>query len=259
MPALEILDLATRPEADGHATPFTKSNGVARSHYWEPDGFGQFVVDSHLAAGTVLDWLPGHGDEIVYVLEGEIAVDGASIGPRGAVVIESDAATRLEATAATHIVHLGTTHPGPLTESTIGPPSPVNHGLHVTPEDAARLRSITLAPLEYNGKVYDDTVHTAWFADATCDTCRAVFFRVWGDGPHNSGTTHSHSIPELMVVTGGAIQVGDERVTAGMVLAIPADLRYTFSTIEPWEFLNYRPDASWVTRNPAEPPIFDQI
>jgi hypothetical protein len=260
MPALQIMEAERLREVSGYAAPFTRVlEGSARSRVFFPDGFGQFVVHAQVERGSVLGWQEHHGDEGVYVAEGEIVADGAHISSGGAVVVESDVPIRIDVVRDANLVHVGTTVPGPVADSTIGAPVSSEHGLHVHQRELAPTRTFELAPLEYNGTMYEDVVHTAWFADATCPKCRIVLFRTWGPGPHRSGITHSHSVDELIVMTAGEIQFEGKPLAAGTTLAIPADLRYTFDTTMEWEFLNYRPDASYVTRNPAEAPIFDQV
>jgi quercetin dioxygenase-like cupin family protein len=260
MPELHIVDADGLDAVAGYAAPFTQlASGSATSRICAPDEFGLFSLHAELASGTVLQWAPHHGDEGVYVAEGTVVVDGEAIDPGGAVVIEADVPTRLEAATDVKVVHVGTTQAGPVTNSTVGSPESDGHRNHVCHADTAPRRSFELAPLEFEGKLYEDVVHTSWFGDATCPRCRIVLFRTWGPGPHRSGINHSHSVHELIIVTSGEIRFDGQPLKAGTTLAIPADLRYTFDTAMEWEFLNYRPDASYVTRNPAEPPIFDQV
>jgi quercetin dioxygenase-like cupin family protein len=252
----EVIDSRALPELDGYAAPFTKAVGRVRSRYYAPAEFGQFVAHGTLDRGAELAWASSHGDEALFVLEGEVRVDGQPVGLKEAVVIESDVAAVLEVTADARFVHVGSTEPGPNNESVFGPPDTTKRSVHVhTPATSPVVRH-ELGTVEVDGVVHDDIVNTAWFADGRCPSCRVALFRVWGDGPHR-GASHHHSAHELITVTAGQIQVGRDRIEPGMTLAIPAERRYSFRASGRWEFLNYRSDISSITRNPADPPVFD--
>jgi hypothetical protein len=142
--------------------------------------------------------------------------------------------------------------------SAIGPPREDGHGVHVYEHGTSPMMSYTNGPVELNGRMFEDAVDTAIYADGTCETCRIALFRVAGTGPHKS-TSHSHSADELISVIGGEIQLGRDWVRSGMTVAIPGDWRYGFRTFGPWEFINYRADASYTIRNPSDPPVFDGL
>jgi quercetin dioxygenase-like cupin family protein len=252
----EVIDSKAVPELDGHGSEFTRASAGVRTRYSAPSDFGQFVAHGVMQRGATLQWDTFHGDEAVFVLAGDVRVDGSEIGPKGSVVIEADLPAVLEATTETGFVHVGSTNPGPYRASVLGPPSRATRSLHVNDPGTATASRYEFEPIDLDGVTHEDVVNTAWYTDGTCPGCRIAFFRVWGDGPHR-GRSHSHSAHELITVTAGEIQVGRDRVEAGMTLAIPANRRYSFRASAPWEFINYRSDASYMTTNPDAPPVFD--
>jgi hypothetical protein len=61
-----------------------------------------------------------------------------------------------------------------------------------------------------------------------------------------ASAVHSHTQDELIHVLGGRIRVGSQWAEPGDTLAVPADVRYRFSTAEDgYAFINYRADASY--------------
>ena len=252
----EVIDSTALPERDGHGAPFTTSRGPVRSRSHAPAGFDQFVAHGTLGRGAVLEWGSGHGDEGVFVLAGDVRVDGCDVGAKSAVVIEADAATTLEAVSDARILHVGSTIPGPVVASSYGAPDTSTRSVHVHDAETAPVLTYEFPPVEVDGVIHDDVVRTAWFSDGGCPSCRIALFRVWGTGPHR-GKSHHHSAHELITVTEGEIQVGRDRVVPGMTLAIPAERRYSFRTAMPWEFVNFRSDVSTMTVNPGDPPVLD--
>jgi hypothetical protein len=51
--------------------------------------------------------------------------------------------------------------------------------------------------------------------------------------------------------------VGRDLAEAGSAIAIDADQRYGFQATSNWAFLNYRRDASYLTREPRSAPILE--
>src|SRR3954471_20593932 len=75
-----------------------------------PLGFVDFPlwsVRSELAPGAALAWDGRHGEEGLYVLEGELVVDGRVCPAGGVVVVESDVAATVTAPAGARVVHVG--------------------------------------------------------------------------------------------------------------------------------------------------------
>lgn len=245
MATFEVIDPAALPAHDGYRAPFCTSRGHLRSRVRTPEGFGQFVVYGDLEAGSEISWEAEHGDEGVFVLDGRVDLEGTAVPAKGAVVIEAGAPARLRALAGTRLLHLGSTRPGPRLESVIGPPSTDRPSVHVFgPEGLAR---------ESYG-----TSDLTFYADSYCDGCRISLFRNNGHAAHVDAS-HSHSVHEMITVTEGELQVGRDTVRALKTLAIPADRRYGYRTRGPWEFINFRLDASWYLAAPGTEPIPERI
>jgi quercetin dioxygenase-like cupin family protein len=245
-PRYEVIDRETLPEISGYAAPFCVSQGIVRSRFSAPEGFGQFVLYADLDAGAEVEWNDEHGDEGIFVLAGEVEVDGKAAPAKGGAIVESNAKARLRAKVDSRLLHLGSTVASPPTDSALGAPDPNGHGVHVY--DASGKAAIPFA----NGIINN------YFADSHCPTCRISLFRV--SGPEAQRTeSHSHSVHELITVTEGELQVGRDVVRPLMTLAIPRDRRYGFRAKPHWEFVNFRLDASYFTKAPGSTPILEGI
>lgn len=169
--------------------------------------------------GGSVEWPASHGEEAVYVLDGEVAIDGRTVPAGGAIVLHADEPCRLEGTA--RLAHFSSA-----TRGAVG-------GRHlVGPGGVSR----SGAP---SGS------QATWFADSTCDGCGVALFRVERDTPGNRGRSHSHSADEILFLVEGGIRLGAHEVPTDHAVFIPADTRYAV-TCGPVKhaFLNYRPTAS---------------
>ena len=86
------------------------------------------------------------------------------------------------------------------------------------------------------------------FADAACPSCE-----VWLHGnqypPGYRVGRHYHSEDEVIVVTGGVIQLGRVEYGRGAVIAVDADTRYGFTAgPDGMSFVNYRPASPTYSR-----------
>ena len=107
MPDYQVIDPATLPELDLYQAPFCTATGGVRSRFKAPEGFGQFVVYATLDAGAEVAWAQDHGDEGVFVLDGEVEGDGQIVPKKGAIVVEAGATAHLRASEASQLLHLG--------------------------------------------------------------------------------------------------------------------------------------------------------
>jgi hypothetical protein len=250
MAEYEVIDSDALPEVEGYQAPFCTSSGGVRSRFRAPEDFGQFVCYADLDTGAEVAWDDTHGDEGVFVVSGEVEVSGAGtgdgvVGAKGAVIVEAGAPARLMAKVPTRLLHLGSTVAGAMTESTIGPPSGDAPTVHVYgPEGKA-------------GRDYG-ALGNVFYADSYCDGCRISLFRVTGHEPY-VGTSHLHTVHEMITVTEGELQVGRDTAGPLVTLAIPANRRYGFRTKGPWEFVNFRLDASWYVLGPGSEPVREGI
>lgn len=246
-----VADVVVAEHREGESTyqaPFTRVRGETATSCSKPDGFEQFVVTGTLTAGTELEWDGAHGDEAVYIREGELVYEGTACGPGDALIIESGAPALLRAEVDTMVVHFGASSLDATSGGFLGPPLPAGHGVHVVrTEDAP----VTTSRLE------DGTeVRATWYADGVCRTCRLTLLRVAADGPV-TGPSHQHSEDEVMCLLRGEMHVGPITVGEGMSIAIPAERRYGFRTKEAFEFVNFRLAPCTVVVRPGEPPKLD--
>jgi uncharacterized cupin superfamily protein len=233
-----VIDPVDAEESDHYPAPTTKVEGSSRGRFSNPDAFPLWFVVGELEAGSELSWAAGHGDEVVYVAEGELEVDGLRCDSGGVVIVESDVATTVRAKERTAVVHFGPVSFEPPGDGPLGPPSPDGHGVHVRDEHSLPRKN--------------------FYADSDCPTCRLTLMRNV-HGPLHTTASHTHSTDEIIYMLSGDIQFGSSRVTPGMALAIPGDYRYRFRSQTGCEFLNYRRDASLYTTNPKEAPLLETV
>jgi hypothetical protein len=205
-----------------------------------------WLVEARLDDGAELHWDDDHGDEVVYVADGSLEVDGVPAGGRAAAIVESGVATRVCATSDAHVLVFGSVR-GPSVDGPLGPPHPRGHTVHVVGlDDAVALDSA------------DGLRTSVHYADSSCPTCRVTFFENVFRGPTVTAS-HTHSQDELMCVTGGEIQMGPSALHAGETVSIPGGRRYGFRAAGPTSFLNYRCDRSFYVGAPGSPPIAETI
>jgi hypothetical protein len=180
------------------------------------------------------------------VVDGTLAVDGNTLGPGGALIVEAGVETEARVESSTELVHVGPVAAAPPADGLLGAADPSGHGLHVIPAGAANA-------------IQFGAFAQVSFADSTCPTCRIALFRVDGtDEPYVVGS-HLHSEDEIIHVLSGALQVGPRTVAAGMSIAIPGGQRYGFRTNSAFSFLNYRADVSTVVTTPGSEPHIETV
>lgn len=199
-----------------------------------PDGSELWLVSGTLDAGTSLSWSADHADEAVYVRDGSVSVDGQTVGPDAALVIESGAELVVTAETDVALVHVG----------------------GGAPESPSAGRVVIVGPGGTWSDVSDNR-NTRFFADATSPSCSLWFLYSERFQRHDS-PTHSHSQQEVIHVLRGELIMGAKRVRPGDTLYVEADRRYRFhSSDEGYAFLNYRAGPSLMTIGRDDPPIVE--
>lgn len=222
-----------------------RATGVVSSRRLSPEGYSLWLCDSELADGGTLTWDEAHGDDGMYVLGGELEVDGRRCPQDGAVVVESDVATVARAVGPTRIAHFGCALAEPPTGGRFGPPAPRGHGVHVL---GPRGRFLS-------GKL--EGVHAVWYADSTCETCRAQLLKVTSY-PSDRNTAHHHSQDEIIYLVAGTMRLGAYELGAGTALSIPANARYAPKAGPNGHvFLNFRRDVSEQVYARSEPALLE--
>jgi quercetin dioxygenase-like cupin family protein len=175
-----------------------------------------------------IEWNDDHGDEGVYVVSGEVEVDGRLCPAGGAVIVEAGVPARM--TGRAHVVRMGS---------------------RATPRAGGQIVHV-IGPGGTWAKV-EEGRDTRYFADSECPTCDITLF-VTGRARNHESPIHSHSSDELIHVLDGSITVGKRVAGAGSTLVIAAGQRYGFKS-DGFSFLNYRPGVATMTVDKNAPPI----
>ncbi len=237
---IELVDPSTIPARDSYPIGYPEVDGQAEIRFTELRDYQFFVASLVIGEGTSLAWSQEHGEEALFVLAGEVSVGAVACKTKGSVIVESDAVGSLIAVTESKLLHLGRTPGATPPVGLYGPPAAGMHTMHVL--DSNGMRTTNPAP----------GFEMTHYADAGCATCRVDFFRVRGDGP-TKAPSHSHSMDEMITVTEGTLRVGPLSVPAGSTIAVPGNRRYGFRTTGAYEFVNYRPDVSFIFTQPGEP------
>jgi quercetin dioxygenase-like cupin family protein len=242
---LEVMD-ADRELRSGYLAPFCEASGAVRSVLFHPAGYSLWEVEAELGAGTELRWHVRHGDEVVFVIDGELRVDGVQCGPNAAAIVEADVPTTARALTDLRVLHFGPASPEPPSEGPLGPARSEGHRVHVIEQEAAAL-------------VGDPAGHgSRYYRDSTCETCRAAFFEPFDHAPFVT-PSHVHSEDEIIRVLDGELRLGRMTLRPGMSIAIPGGARYSFRTPGGYSFLNYRRDAATCVVAPGTPPVLETV
>jgi quercetin dioxygenase-like cupin family protein len=217
MAKLTIIDQRDVEPAGDHG-----ATGRRWSKLLSPPDYVLWLYLVELDAGGSITWSTDHGDEALYVFEGELDVDGRRCPAGGAVIVESGVPAAVTATTASRLGHYGSR----------GAASTAGTSVHVVgPEGIATF-----------GDPAD--VAARFFADAGCPTCRLALFEVTRDH-ERPGRPHSHSADEIIYITAGTMVLGARRLGPGTALSIPGGVRYAEgSGSDGCVFLNYRREAS---------------
>jgi len=227
MKGLELAYARDRAMADGLAGMPCRLEGGGRSAVVvSPADEPLWAVRVDLDAGASLAWESDHGEEALFVLSGDLAVDDVPCPTRGAVVVEADAYPTVRATSDAAVVYLGHR------------PTGVAAG--------KRGRRVHVFGPDGDFRLHGGGHDVVMFVDATCDGCDLMLFTTSRADAHVQ-TPHSHSQDEIIYLLDGEITMGSYRFDAGDALAIEADRRYGFRSEDGYRFLNFRPALSWMT------------
>jgi quercetin dioxygenase-like cupin family protein len=243
MAAIEVTK-SDAPFENGYLAPSCEADGQIHSTMFRPEGYSLWEVEADLDAGAELRWGSQHGDEVVFVVDGEVEVDGEACGPRSAAIIEAGVPATARVLKPSKVVHFGPTSVDAPNDGLYGPPPVEGRRVHVArPDDTTRVGS-------------DDGPGAVYYADSHCPTCRLAFFEVSGPVAQVVGS-HTHSQDEIIRVTSGELRLGRTRVGPGMSVAIPGGYRYGFRTPGAFSFLNYRRDVSTYVAAPGSTPMVE--
>jgi mannose-6-phosphate isomerase-like protein (cupin superfamily) len=221
------------------------ASGVTWSKALNPPGYSLWLCYSALEDGATLSWVPPHGDDGIYVLDGALDVEGRRAPAGGAVIVESKAVATVRAVGVTRILHAGTASDEPPADGVFGPVREDGHGVHV----------IGPAGRFVSGR--REGVNVIWFADSTCETCRLSMFVV-DCREEKKGPPHHHSQDEIIYILDGSITMGRAVYGRGSSLCIPAGTRYGFQGgVEGHRFFNFRADVSHQVNDRSQPGLLE--
>jgi quercetin dioxygenase-like cupin family protein len=196
---------------------------------------------AELDDGGDLAWGDRHGDEAVYVLAGQLEVEGRVCPTGGAIIVEAGVPTVATARGPATIAYCSPADADSPSDGIYGPPDPDGHIVHIVGEKG------------WFRSGHRENVVAIWFADSTCPTCRISLFRVDHVAGH-SGNLHSHSQDEIIYVLTGSVRLGSQDYGPGTALNIPANIHYRVSYPDGADFLNYRRDVSEQRKGRDGPP-----
>ncbi|HEX8056227.1 MAG TPA: hypothetical protein VF481_06175 [Novosphingobium sp.] len=215
--------------------PPAEASGRMRSHAYLAGARDPLHLLRHaLAPGTVLCLRGEPSDRVVYVLDGEIAVDECALIKGSSMIVEFGAEVEVVASEEQGAILLVFNQASRPHDA-----RPGGH-IHLLPRAAVPCTHDLGTQNEMGGGIH---------ADAACPTCT-----VWlheNDFHCRHGTVvplHSHSEDEIIFVTAGEIKLGNRRYGPGTALAIAADTVYGFEAApEGLSFINFRAASPTVT------------
>jgi hypothetical protein len=236
----QVIDHGRAPESSVYPAPHCWVEGRVRARFGRPEGFRQWILTGRLERGTTMEWGPEHGDEALYLIEGELGVGDGVCHEGGAVIVESGMRPVVTARSDSRVVHVGA---DPFT-----PDDPRPHGLPTGPGQGVHL--VEPVGLDAVGSDVADPSILSFFANGRCPSCRLMLYRVSGEGNTSS---HLHTQPQLQHVLWGEFKVGSFTLRQGSTFAVPAGYRYAYRASGPWQLLVHRPDLSMMRYDPRGP------
>jgi hypothetical protein len=199
------------------------ATGLRWNKPMSPDDYGLRLDLVELDAGGAISWGPAHGDDALFVFDGELEVDGHPCPAGGAVIVEAGVPATVRATTTTRLGSYRTRDAMPARAGAyvhvVGP-----RGVDVFGDPA--------------------TVAARFLTNASCPTCRLSLFEVIRDR-ERPGRPHSHSADEIIFITAGEMVLGARRLGPGTALSIPGGVRYAEgSGPAGCVFVNYRAEPS---------------
>ena len=180
-----------------------------------------------MAPGSRIRWSDSARGHLAYVWEGSVTVGDRRLGPGSMIIVEHRAGTEAVADGDAALLVFNTS-----AASTDLPKRAGGH-VHLLPaEDVPHVDRLSATA----------NVGAALYADSDCPTCEFWLHANHFHEPDYSVAAHFHSEDEVIVVTSGAIMLGQRRYGRGTAIAIPQRTVYAFRTgPEGLSFINFRP------------------
>jgi hypothetical protein len=247
MATLSVANM-NRESGSGYLAPTCDALGDITSTLFHPENYSLWEVAADLCAGAKLQWSRRHGDEVLYILDGSLEINGLICLPKTAVFVEADVEAQASALTAMRALHFGPRSITPPTDGMLGRARSDGHRVHsVGFEDAVLFGT----PGASRGGRY--------YSDSTCDTCRAYFLEYFDTDGKSEVNSHAHSQDEIIHILSGELRVGRLKVGPGQSIAIPGNYRYGFHATGPLSFVNYRRDASTIISKPGDVPLLETL
>ncbi len=246
MRKIEVVSADRSPAAGGdgasHFPVSGRVSGPFRRRCASPPGASIWMDEILLEAGASIRWNPSHGDEALFVVSGELAVldeEGRICPAGGAIVIEAQAGSTVEARVESRVIHMGACEDD---ATTVG----VSRRSPPDPQDRPESKVHVIGP-RGTFEALEPGRETRFFADATCPTCSLWLLYTARSFAYES-PVHSHSQDELIHVLRGEIRIGSLAAGPGASIFIAANQRYQFRAgPDGFAFLNYRRAGSEMT------------
>lgn len=185
-----------------------------------------------LDKGVQLRVAPPMTDCALFVWQGEVEAGGRMLAAGSSITVERGAVLEIQSVRDDTKL-LAFTTKADISDATL---EPTGH-VRILPEAAVP---------RYGGVLGGDTIGGAIHADSTCPTCP-----IWlhenivparEKVAHDDLMVHSHTVDEIIFVTGGELRFGVRPMKPGSALAIAANAYYSF-TPGPHgvSFINFRP------------------
>ncbi|MDW3215573.1 MAG: hypothetical protein R8G01_16355 [Ilumatobacteraceae bacterium] len=210
-------------------------SGLVEARLLSPPGYSLWLCLAEFEAGGSIEWTTPHSDDALYVLDGIVEVDDRQVGSGGAVIVEHGAAARLTVVERAKLAHFGSHTDGPALGGPLGDPGEPMNSVHVIGPEGTHVSGAR------------ENVHAVWFADGTCDHCRAQLLQVTAPPSDESrGKAHHHSQDEIILLLEGELSMGSHHFGPMSALSIPGDVRYALvGGQDGHRFVNFRRDVSW--------------
>ncbi len=231
IPAVQVVAADDAAPADGYGR-----SGEVDVRLLSAPSFPLWLISAEVPDGGTLQWDADHGDEVVYVAEGELADGPRTCAHGGAVVIEAGGTARFTAHGRTRVLHFGSRDPSG--EASDG------RGGGATGESARSEPAAHVVGPRGTWALVEEGRDSHFYADSTCPTCEVTLLYTSRSDQWDS-SLHSHSADEIIHVLWGDMQVGRWQVGPGGTVAIRADAPYHFTSGPAGlGFLNFRAGPS---------------
>jgi hypothetical protein len=192
-----------------------------------------------LNPGSSVTWTQPASDFCVYVLNGQVEVNGTPLDERGCFVVEHGGDAQVTSAKGATLAMFQDRNPTAR--------KPGGHVHLIRHEDVPN----------NSGEDHGDLADSSLIADATCPTCDMwLHGNLFPEG--NSVGLHSHSEDEIILITSGEIVLGARRFGPNTAVAVGKDAMYQFTAGSGgMGFVNFRA-GSPSAKHPGDDKLMDE-